>query len=167
MTDQLLEKAESIVNDYLESCPDRSKASLRQCLQRLALVIRNKLPYTMREHIQHFILLCLKIMVVLSSIALFITMLLKEDVDDHDPRTVRIEKTKKWTEVILFFGLGLHLLIVFWPDDQGIEKPKLYQRWRQSQFKSVNVITSFERISIFIAGLILIVFGFGALFDRE
>jgi len=81
---------------------------------------------------------------------------LKEDKDLDDLRTKRIQDTKKWTEVILFFGLGFHLLISFWPDDQGITKPKFYQKWRRSQYNSKSVITSFEKISIFIAGIILV-----------
>ena len=49
--------AESTVHEYItEHCVN---TDLSDCLQKLALAIRDKLPYSKKEYIEHYILLIL------------------------------------------------------------------------------------------------------------
>jgi len=158
-----------LVQQYLQGCP---KGRGRRCLQELGLSIREEIPHRKRDFVMHAGLWVLKLLVLGSFIALAIVGWLvlpdeKEDESDSERSTrENLEKVRKWSEVGLMCGLGFYFVFFFWPDTQGREGSRM-NFIRRSKYKSINVPNNVERLSMFIAGILLLIFGFRLVFKDD
>ena len=164
-----LQEGRALVSEYLKGCP---KGRGRRCLQELGLAIREEIPHRQRDFFLHAGLWILKLLVIGSFIALAIVgwLVLPEKKEDEtssqrDTRE-RLEKVRKWSEVGLMCALGAYFVFFFWPDTQGHEGSSL-NVIRRSKFRSISVPNKVERLSMFIAGILLLIFGIRLIFEDD
>lgn len=160
MDDAELQKSIRVVQNYLKkNCKHNSK---RRCLQNLGLAIREEIPMRKRDHALHLGIMILKVIVLGSFLTLLIIswfVLPKQEEDETEKQTKTresLEKARKWAEIILMLGIAFYFIILFWPDTQGHDN-SMFNFLRRDKYKSISVPNKIERLTIFIAGVLLLV----------